>query len=543
MDRRQVFGWVGILLCLGVPIALALTGSFSDTIWTAPTIKGDNYYVGAAQDVTGLLSGYVSATGTLTLPHLIVEGVPLSTYITSVAPGGTSVVTQASPYTYIVSRIAATYYANSTSGGTDYTGATFATVLNDAITACSYGNTIFIKSGTYVVAATITGKSGVSLIGEGSGTLFDASTIAHDAHIIDYTGTAAVGVALTGNAARGDDHLHLTSTSFTAEDMIQVNADAYWRSNPQNGKQGEFQFVGSVAAGLINLRLTTNQAGFLYDSYATVDTAQVQKITPVKDFRVEGINFLGVDGDTAAAGQCLQGVVISYGLNVKVKNCKFTSITYVCVEFKNCMDSEVSGNYLYLSNMSGNGVGVGMDYGNQNILITGNVANYCRHGVSIGGGGSVMRGIPRNIMVSQNQVSDSWIASLDCHQMGENINFCNNQICGGNRGIRYAAYSGSIVGNSFVGIANDYGVDIDPAIAVDGAIISGNTFNGCYYGIYIASGNNYCITGNVFINDIDAVHIQAGVTNCNIVGNQLGGGVTDDGTGTLIRSNIGQADN
>jgi len=170
MDRRQVFGWVGILLCLGVPIAWALTGSFSNTVWQIPTLKSDHYYVGSTQDVTGLLSGYVSGTGTLTLPHLIVEGVPLSTYITSVAPGGTSVVTQASPYTYIVSKIAGTYYANSTMGGTNYSGVNATTIIQDAVNVAEAqgGGVVYIKVGHYDLTWGITiDDDNVIIMGEG----------------------------------------------------------------------------------------------------------------------------------------------------------------------------------------------------------------------------------------------------------------------------------------------------------------------------------------------------------------------------------------
>lgn len=67
MDRRVVFGLAGILLCLGVPIAWAvLSPTFSNTVWQVPTMKADNYYVGAGSimaNSTGLYGAEIYRGG------------------------------------------------------------------------------------------------------------------------------------------------------------------------------------------------------------------------------------------------------------------------------------------------------------------------------------------------------------------------------------------------------------------------------------------------------------------------------------------------
>jgi hypothetical protein len=146
-------------------------------------------------------------------------------------------------------------------------------------------------------------------------------------------------------------------------------------------------------------------------------------------------------------------------------------------------------------------------------------------------------------MIHNNSISDCWIANLDCHQLGENISFVNNTIMGGNRGIRWGAYSGTITGNNFIDIPSDYGVYLDVgAVTIDGLTISGNTFTGCYVGVKGSTGNNVTITGNTFANSVAyGIDLNSGVNYNMIVGNQFHvygtGAYRDNGTGNTWEHN------
>lgn len=150
-----------VLGCFTIPVALAvLTPSFSDTIWQTPTMKADTYYVGAATVIansTGLFGA-----------ELYRNGETIGDYIASLGVGAT--LTQASPYSYICWENAGTCYANSTYGGTNYSGAVESTVLQNAINAVELrgGGVIFLKASHYDLAAgLVIDDDNVVLMGEG----------------------------------------------------------------------------------------------------------------------------------------------------------------------------------------------------------------------------------------------------------------------------------------------------------------------------------------------------------------------------------------
>jgi hypothetical protein len=120
MQWKKLVGWVGVLLCLGVPIAYALTASFSDTVWQVPTMKSDAYYVGAADDVTDVLA-YPSDQAEYTL---WVNG--------------------------------ATYYAKSGSTGEITTDTSFSNLLFWVYTQMTSGGTIVVKPGIYAFDTSVT---------------------------------------------------------------------------------------------------------------------------------------------------------------------------------------------------------------------------------------------------------------------------------------------------------------------------------------------------------------------------------------------------
>jgi hypothetical protein len=113
------------------------------------------------------LTGSVIANATgLYGPELYRNGETIGAYVASLGVGTT--ITQASAYEYIVSKVGATYYANSTKGGTNYSNANFNTFWTAFEAGLTSGDAVYFKSGTYIYSTVldVAGLDNVSLIGE-----------------------------------------------------------------------------------------------------------------------------------------------------------------------------------------------------------------------------------------------------------------------------------------------------------------------------------------------------------------------------------------
>jgi hypothetical protein len=170
-----------------------LIGTDSDLTFSGDTLTSTKISTGQLTD-TGLTSTRIPITGvggllgddgdltwtggnTLTTVNIdaatvesnayTVAGVPLNTYISGIA-GGITVLTQASPYEYIVSESGGIYYANSTTGGTNYSNANFNTFWTAFEAGLADGDSVYFKSGiyTYSTILSIGGEDNISIVGE-----------------------------------------------------------------------------------------------------------------------------------------------------------------------------------------------------------------------------------------------------------------------------------------------------------------------------------------------------------------------------------------
>jgi len=212
----------------------------------------------------------LTTAGTFSIDHasLLVDGDPIDVYIASVAPGGTSVITQASPYTYIVSVNGATYYANSTTGGTNYSDANATTVWQSAIDACEVsGGGIYAKAGNYSIDTGLTITEPVTIDGEGGewedtarGTILTATgTITAIIEInIDETGVTALttggsirNIFLDGNWNADVGLLVTSAIRFSAEGLTayQCNDWGLWDKYNHSHHYSHCRFTGNGANG------------------------------------------------------------------------------------------------------------------------------------------------------------------------------------------------------------------------------------------------------------------------------------------------------
>jgi hypothetical protein len=432
------------------------------------------------------------------------------------AAGGGSLIKQAAPYTYIVWRDGATYHANSTIGGTNYNNANFVTLMGSTIGACSAGDVIFIKAGTYVVGTTITGKSGVSIIGSGSGTIFDCTSMASGDHAIDFSGTESDVVAVSVNVVAGEDHVHVADSSgYVHNDLFMIYSSDVWRSSPYGTLQGEIHYVDASAANVITLRTPTGTSigyDYFYDSYAAAHSS-IKKIIPVSNVIVEGIYFLGT------AANHLRGINVGWGENFVVRNCIFKLMVGEAVSWVNCINSVVEDNKFIECNEAGNGYGVGLGQACQNIRVSGNRGETCGHMVAIGSGAAV--GVPRSIFITDNTAMNCVSAAFNVHFTGEHISINNNIIIGGEVGIMPFMYSGIVSNNQIFN--TKYGIEIDASSVGDGVLISGNKIKDCWNAGIISSSSTRkdVFQGNYVTNCLNGMQISDNTAGVVINGNQL----------------------
>jgi parallel beta-helix repeat protein len=351
------------------------------------------------------------------------------------------------------------------------------------ISAATAGQIIWIQPGTFVVGATINGKSGISIFGSGKGTVFDMATLPTSNSAIYLFGTAAAGVNLTANAAKGDVALTVgDSSTFTNGTLINVKSSAAWRSSAEGGMtQGEIHYCKTPANGTT---VSLQDYDYLLDSYAMVNTATIAKLTPMANVEICDIYFAGA-GSTASHDQQI-GIQVYYGVNLNIHDCYFNAVETTAILLVSTINSSFQNNYFAYSNKAGTGYGIAVGDACQNLIIQGNFGLECRHMISIGGGAG--GGQPRNINIIGNRAHGNTLSeAFSSHNCGENINYIGNVAMGCKYGFGLSNYSGIVSDNETIGC--DIGISIDSPQG-DGLLIKGNRINfSTEYGIYSNTDN------------------------------------------------------
>jgi hypothetical protein len=361
-----------------VVLAFMLTGAFAFAVYTAsldgsvfqaPTIKADTFYVGVQT---------------------------LAQYIAATAPG-TTMLTQASPYTYIVSIVGGTYYANSTTGGIDYSDAHFHDLLNNL------SGSVYLKAGAYTLSDQVELTSGLRLKGDGPGNTVITCTMATTDVGIFYTDSTtpfATHVHLAANCVTGATAATLTTAvTFLADDWIKIGSTTYFDSGyAAGGAIGEIIQIESVATPVINF-----DRGVI-DTYNTADTAVVSKITFVENIGFEGITFIG-------PGNSVDNTLIwAYALKgVTIRDCSFQEFGVDCLRFLDCLDVTIDNCAFESVYMSNEGYAVAFLMASDNCNVLNSVfREFGRHSIVLSTGGSYAQpeldcGGPRNVHVTACQ--------------------------------------------------------------------------------------------------------------------------------------------
>lgn len=438
--------------------------------------------------------------------------------VTIAASAGTALI---DPESYIMWRDGATYYCRNGATSAVTSNANFVTLINATIAGANAGDSIHIKPGTYIVATSIVGASGVSIIGEDY-PLFDARTMAASDTIIEYIGSLSAAYNLNANAAAQDATITMANTGAIAGgDWVYLQSAAIWKGNDKNMLQGEIFRAGVVVA---NTSITLPTDSGIIDAYTTANTAHVHRISPMIDVTISGIKFLGETGDN------LLGVLFELCVNCHIYNCRFDTVQWEAVDFYNSVGGSAHDNTMYRCNRAGFGYGVVLNNCCQGIRVYSNFMDECRHGVAIGG--FTAPGIPRSIDITDNHITNGYDDSaIDCHSVGENIVIKGNVINHANYGIATRFHSGVIANNVIIGCFVDgiQHVGSDETLG-SGVVISGNKVDHCDKGIQVDDAPYVSITGNV-------------VSYCRFQGIDINNSPNGSLTGNVIHNNSQHTNN
>ena len=311
-----------------------------------------------------------------------------------------------------VADFGATADGDGAGGGTDNQSAFQGAV--DALSA-NGGVIAILVPGTYRVDTAVTLKSNVT-VSIGAGVVFDLKSAASATKLFDSVGTFGTAEALTANAAKGATSLTVGDESgFAADDWVQVYSNAVFDTGQSNAKLGEIIQVSGTAANTINLK-----SPLVGGAYNTADTANVRKMTFVKNVTIRGGKVIGSTTPTTI---------------------------HTAVRFYNCKDCRVdgligqnnNGNTVQLVNSIGcridnvtsedalsttTGYGVNITASSQDCMVTNGVFRRCRHAVTntnATGEFGVVRRISYKGCRSWDTINNG--DAFDTHSNGEDIVF------------------------------------------------------------------------------------------------------------------------
>jgi len=343
--------------------------------------------------------------------------------------------------------------------------------------ALDSGNPILVGGGqTYKINTTLTMSSDTTL----QDCLFDYSAGTTSTPCITSVGTLASSLALTGSVVAGAATLTVANSSSLAEnDWILVSSTAVYDASSTSQAVGEIIQVQSAVAGTVTFR------GPLMGSYATGDTAILNKVSFVENITLRNVTITGSQVDS----NDLVGLKSFYSNNVLVDGCSFLDLTRAGIQLVSCINSKCTSS-LFESSVQPNTTGYGFSVADatQDTRCENSTFNYVRHSWSTNNL-SGYPGIPRRCIFDGNTITNSSYAlggsmgggdAIDTHSAAEDIHILNNTCYGSSgQGINFECRSGSVINNA-VYDSLDNGIAYHNESDYDGQIIiSGNTVEGC----------------------------------------------------------------
>lgn len=406
----------------------------------------------------------------------------------------------------------------------------------DAVSTAG-GGKVFIRAGAYHISSTLslTG-SNVSLMGEGMGAtnLVAAASLTGNTPIMQFGSTAAgTDRALTANTAVGDTTVTMSAAdaaTFSVGDMVLLKSNKQIDAEDSAKHAGELHKVTAVngSTGVVTLNDVIN------DAYLTADTAQLTRLTFIKNIRVADMSI------TTAAP--------SSGLTVGFMHFRFIENLHVdkvemhdafhSMQLRSCLNSKVTNCYIHdiqdVTPASNLRYGIWVASASQNVTISGCRFSQTRHAVTTGGSsGTNNNGIQRNITVANCVSMQSDTAHFDTHDPADGVTFSGCTAIGG---VSYGGAAGAVCGiqtrgknvvisNCVIRDVPGRGIMVFNANSHNTTIVGNNISNikqslggGDGIGVYFdAAGNSrHLVSGNTF-RDCDSRAISGANSNHDVV--------------------------
>ena len=317
--------------------------------------------------------------------------------------------------------------------GTDSTDDT--TEINDVLSwQKGAGGMCVFSDGTYVISEdeTIIIPANVSLYGSGSDvTIFDATNWdgsggSIDVAIFQAQGTIGSSLGSVSTAVdEGDIYIDTAadiSGSVSAGDIIAIQrsgnaSEGSWNKKVDGYDKGELGTVYAVDASGVTL------IGGVHDSYATGVSTTIKKMT-MSTSNIGGFTVLGPSATILkhvmrverCANNTLSDIVIKQGdtRRLFVVDCFNTKIV-------NCIVKKLSADGASVQSAC-------FDINGQSISLDNCIGQGYRHGISIGGGGTI---VSRFIEVANSVIEGITNWACDNHGYAEYSTWYNNNISGG----------------------------------------------------------------------------------------------------------------
>lgn len=396
--------------------------------------------------------------------------------------------------------------------------------------------------GTYSIDTGIDLLSNVTL--EGSGV--DSTTISISSSFASASETWAVGAAgsvttgtsipLGANATYGATQLTATAgTEFdaiNAGDYLALISDKLWEATNQSNREvGEFVRVYSKSSPTLNLY------GMVRDTYETVDTARLYRVSFVENCGIKNLTIKQAGALGSSAGNHPPLVAFQLCRGAFVVNCRLHNNDGPGVGDMHSIATLIANNRIHdlTDNTSANHYGYGTIVGtcSEGTVIVGNRYANCRHAVDAGPHRSASgfteianNGIPRGVVVIGNTATrigntaytthseaEGWLfqgntaencesagiymRGRDMAVIGNTVQWCSGGIQIGNNGA-FGVSTGTGAGSHVVGNTVRHIKSITPRS-------TGTNFSG--YGIITALTDNIVVSGNT-IGPCDAAGIR-----------------------------------
>ena len=142
-------------------------------------------------------------------------------------------------------------------------------------------------------------------------------------------GALSSSLTLVSNAVAGDRQIVVAdSSSLSQYDWILISSAAKFAPD-NNSEEGEFVQVSSQSSGDIVLLSP------LVGSYATADTAIINKVVFVENLTISRVSIIG----SPISANGFAGFVPTYCSNVLIENCTFKNLTEQSVQLVSCINS------------------------------------------------------------------------------------------------------------------------------------------------------------------------------------------------------------